>query len=112
MQKNIPEGKSLEWYQAEIKKKEQEIETIRNRLARDRQRMKYIRSDKDRARNHRLIQYGVAFESQYQELSRFSVAEIYALIESILSLPEVQRKIHTACFDHIVNGDDNGSLSL
>ena len=45
MQNNIPEGKTLDWYKAEIEKKEQEIETTKNQIARYRQRVKYLRSD-------------------------------------------------------------------
>ena len=105
MQNNIPEGRSLDWYKAEIAKKEQEVETTKNRIARYRQRVKYLRSDQDRARTHRLIQYGVAFESRFPNLALLSLSEIYDLMDSIISLPEVQRLINGACFDRILNGD-------
>ena len=105
MQNNIPEGRSLDWYKAEIQKKEQEIETTKNRIARYRQRVKYLRSDQDRARTHRLIQYGVAFESRFPNLALLSLSEIYALTDSVLALPGVQRLINDACFDHILNGE-------
>ena len=105
MQNNIPEGRSLDLYKAEIEKKEQEIETIKNRIARYRQRVKYLRSDQDRARTHRLIQYGVAFESRFPNLALLSLSELYNLTDSILALPEVQRMINDACFEHILNGD-------
>ena len=112
MQKNLPEGKSLDWYKAEIEKKEQEIETTRSQIARYRQRVKYLRSDQDRVRTHRLIQYGAAFESRFPDLASLSLSEIYALTDSILALPEVQRQINDACFDHILNGDGHGPVSL
>ena len=105
MHNSIPEGKSLDWYKAEIEKKEQEIETTRNQIARYRQRVKYLRSDQDRARTHRLIQYGVAFESRFPNLAYLSLSEIYTLTDSILALPEVQSLINDACFDHILNGE-------
>ena len=112
MQNNIPEGKALDWYKAEIEKKEQEIETTKNRIARYRQRVKYLRSNQDRARTHRLIQYGIAFESRYKDLASLSLTEIYALTDSILALPEAQRLIHEACFAHILNGNKHGPVSL
>lgn len=105
MHNNIPEGRSLDWYKAEIEKKEQEIETTKNQIARYRQRVKYLRSDQDRARTHRLIQYGVAFESRFPNLALLSLPEIYTLTDSILALPEVQRMINDACFDHILSGE-------
>ena len=105
MQNNIPEGKTLDWYKAEIQKKEHEIETTKNRIARYRQRVKYLRSDQDRARTHRLIQYGVAFESRFPNLAFLSLSELYDLTDSVISLPEVQRMINDACFDHILNGE-------
>ena len=105
MQNNNPEGRSLEWYTAEIEKKEQEIEANKNRIARYRQRVKYLRSDQDRARIHWLIQYGVAFESRFPNLAFLSLSELYDLTDSVISLPEVRRLINEACFDHILSGE-------
>ena len=106
------EGKNREWYENEIRRTEQEIDATRHQIQRWRQRARYMRSEKDRARNHRLIQYGVAFESRYRELSQLTLTELFHFIESILALPEVKRLIDTACFEHILGGGDDGSVSL
>ena len=106
------EKKDLNWYREEIQKKESEIETTKNQLARYRQRLKYIRSDQDRVRTHRLIQYGAAFESRFKNLSMLSLPEIYRLTDAILALPEVKQLIDSACFNHIMEVGNNGPVSL
>ena len=73
----------------QIKKRENELEILTNNLERDRQKERYLRKKCDRARTHRLIQYGAAFESRRPEMKRLSIPKIYDTIGFLLDMPEV-----------------------
>ena len=79
----------LDQKRAQIKKREAELETLTNKLERDRQKERYMRKKCDRARTHRLIQYGVAFESNKPEMKQLSIPKIYDTIGFLLDMPEV-----------------------
>ena len=57
----------LDQKRSQIEKRENELEILTNSLERDRQKERYLRKKCDRARTHRLIQYGAAFESRRPE---------------------------------------------
>ena len=79
----------LDQKRAQIKKRETELELLTNTLERDRQKERYLRKKCDRARTHRLIQYGVAFESHRPEMKQLSIPKIYDTIGFLLDMPEV-----------------------
>ena len=79
----------LDQKRAQIKKRETELEILTNTLERDRQKERYLRKKSDRARTHRLIQYGVAFESHKPEMKQLSIPKIYDTIGFLLDMPEV-----------------------
>ena len=79
----------LDQKRAQIKKRETELEILTNTLERDRQKEKHLRKKCDRARTHRLIQYGVAFESHKPEMKQLSIPKIYDTIGFLLDMPEV-----------------------
>lgn len=72
-----------------IEKRENELEILTNSLERDRQKERYLRKKCDRARTHRLIQYGAAFESRVPKMKRLSIPKIYDTIGFLLDMPEV-----------------------
>ena len=73
----------------QIKKRENELEILTNNLERDRQKERYLRKKCDRARTHRLIQYGAAFESRVPKMKQLSIPKIYDTIGFLLDMPEV-----------------------
>ena len=79
----------LDQKRAQIKKREAELETLTNTLERDRQKERYLRKKCDRARTHRLIQYGAAFESRVPKMKQLSIPKIYDTIGFLLDMPEV-----------------------
>ncbi len=79
----------LDQKRAQIKKRETELEILTNTLERDRQKERHLRKKSDRARTHRLIQYGVAFESHRPEMKQLSIPKIYDTIGFLLDMPEV-----------------------
>ena len=72
-----------------IEKRENELEILTNSLERDRQKERYLRKKCDRARTHRLIQYGAAFESRVPKMKQLSIPKIYDTIGFLLDMPEV-----------------------
>ena len=82
-------SEQLDQKRAQIKNREAELETLTNTLERDRQKERYLRKKCDRARTHRLIQYGVAFESHKPEMKQLSIPKIYDTIGFLLDMPEV-----------------------
>lgn len=82
-------SEQLDQKRAQIKKRETELEILTNTLERDRQKERYMRKKCDRARTHRLIQYGVAFESSKPEMKQLSIPKIYDTIGFLLDMPEV-----------------------
>lgn len=79
----------LDQKRAQIKKRETELETLTNSLERNRQKERYLRKKCDRARTHRLIQYGAAFESRKPEMKQLSIPKIYDTLGFLLDMPEV-----------------------
>ena len=79
----------LDQKRALIKKRETELENLTNSLERNRQKERYLRKKCDRARTHRLIQYGAAFESHKPEMKQLSIPKIYDTIGFLLDMPEV-----------------------
>ena len=79
----------LDQKRAQIKKRETELELLTNTLERDRQKERYLRKKCDRARTHRLIQYGAAFESRVPKMKQLSIPKIYDTIGFLLDMPEV-----------------------
>ena len=79
----------LDQKRAQIKKRESELELLTNTLERDRQKERNLRKKSDRARTHRLIQYGVAFESHRPEMKQLSIPKIYDTVGFLLDMPEV-----------------------
>ena len=73
----------------QIKKRENELEILTNSLERDRQKERYLRKKCDRARTHRLISYGAAFESRVPKMKQLSIPKIYDTIGFLLDMPEV-----------------------
>ena len=60
----------LDQKRSQIEKRENELEILTNSLERDRQKERYLRKKCDRARTHRLIQYGAAFESRVPKMKQ------------------------------------------
>ena len=79
----------LDQKRALIKKRETELENLTNSLERNRQKERYLRKKCDRARTHRLIQYGAAFESRVPKMKQLSIPKIYDTIGFLLDMPEV-----------------------
>lgn len=79
----------LDQKRAQINKRENELEILTNSLERNRQKERYLRKKCDRARTHRLIQYGAAFESRKPEMKQLSIPKIYDTIGFLLDMPEV-----------------------
>ena len=79
----------LDQKRAQIKKRETELEILTNSLEKDRQKERYLRKKCDRARTHRLIQYGAAFESRVPKMKQLSIPKIYDTIGFLLDMPEV-----------------------
>ena len=79
----------LDQKQSQIEKRENELEILTNSLERDRQKERYLRKKCDRARTHRLIQYGAAFESRVPKMKQLSIPKIYDTIGFLLDMPEV-----------------------
>ena len=92
----MTEKKYQEWLSGQldekcnqIKKRENELEILTNSLERDRQKERYLRKKCDRARTHRLIQYGAAFESRVPKMKQLSIPKIYDTICFLRDMPEV-----------------------
>ncbi len=95
----------LDDLRAELEHAQKEKEIWQHREERAKQKLRYQRSAKDRARTHRLIQYGAAFECNYKELSLLTDEEIFRLIERILELPQVMTIIRQPIEIHAERGD-------
>ena len=75
-------------------------EVCENQEERIKQKIKYVRSAKDRKRTHRLIQYGAAFECNHKEQTVLTDEEIYSFVESLFEIPEAAVKIQEAVANH------------
>ncbi|MCD7885003.1 MAG: DUF3847 domain-containing protein [Lachnospiraceae bacterium] len=93
-------SKELDDLRAECDHAKQQAEIWRSREERAKQRIKYQRSAKDRKRTHHLIQYGAAFECHHKELSVLSDEEVFQLVESVLEIPDVCRRIQQSVEEH------------
>ena len=90
----------IEQKNKQLEQKGKELEQAQHRLQRMEDQQNYRRSAKDRARTHRLIQYGAAFESSVRELSILFDDEIYLMIKRILRVDGVNEIIQDAVANH------------
>ena len=93
-------SKELDDLKEQHKRAVKQCEVCENREERIKQKIKYVRSAKDRKRTHRLIQYGAAFECNHKELAVLTDEEIYSFVESLLEIPEAIVKIQKAVANH------------
>ncbi len=98
-------SKKLEQIAREKEDARHQAEVYRHRAERLESRVKYQRNAKDRARTHRLIQYGVVFEHHYGELADLSDEEIYSLMEKLLEIPEARQVILNVIGSHGKEGE-------
>ena len=89
-------SKTLEQLRAEQARDKALLEQYQHRLERLENRAKYLSKAERTARTHRLITRGAAVESIVPEVKSMEEVPFYALMEQILSLPDVQAVIQSA----------------
>ena len=89
-------SKTLEQLRVEQARDKALLEQYQHRLERLENRAKYLSKAERTARTHRLITRGAAVESITPEVKAMAEVPFYALMEQILSLPDVRAVIHKA----------------
>ena len=83
-------AKTISQLKAEKLKLETELEQCQHRLRRLEQRKSYYEKGERQKRAHRLITRGAAVESLAPSVKGMAEPDFYALMEQILSIPEVR----------------------
>lgn len=92
--------KSLSELQTEQATCEQKLAQLQHKAQQYENRIAYCEKGERRKRTHRLITRGAAVESVASAVKDLTEVEFYAFIESVFSLPEVQRLLAEAVRIH------------
>ncbi len=100
--------KTLEELRAEKEQAEARLLQEQHKLNRLENRLHYYEQGERAKRTHRLCNLGGAVESLAPQVKTFSKTEIFELMESIFSLPEVQHTLHS--FEHRKENTEHGTV--
>ena len=95
--------KTIEELLAEKQATEQQIEQLRHRGERLKNRERHLVKGERTKRTHRLVTRGAVVESICKVTTVLTETEFYDLAEKIFSLPEVQNEVMAAVNEHNKN---------
>lgn len=101
--------KTLEELRAEKEQAEARLLQEQHKLNRLENRLHYYEQGERAKRTHRLCNLGGAVESLVPQVKTFSKTEIFELMETIFSLPEVQHTLHS--FGRRKENTEHGTIS-